>query len=69
MNVKISTLVDENTWKEVKLFSKKNHVSLSGMVSEALREHLFKKRLRPEFLIHLEKSIDENKKLGKLLAE
>ena len=69
MNVKISTLVDENTWKEVKLFSKKNHVSLSGMVSEALREHLFKKRLRPEFLKHLEKSIDENQKLGHLLAE
>jgi hypothetical protein len=69
MNVKISTLVDQNIWNEVKLYSKENHISLSGMISEALKEHLFKKRLRPEFLKHLEKSIDENQKLGQLLAE
>lgn len=69
MNVKVSTQVDEHTWEEVKHLSQETHVSLSHLVTEALQDLLFKKRVRPEFLRHLEDSIRENEKLGHLLAQ
>ncbi|MDO8527684.1 MAG: hypothetical protein Q7T03_08365 [Deltaproteobacteria bacterium] len=69
MNIKISTLVDEKIWKEIKELSEENSQSLSGMVTEALEEYIRKKALRPDFLKNMEKSIEENKELGRLLAK
>lgn len=37
-------------------------------ITEAIREYVRRKRIRPQVLKHLDDSIDENKELGKLLA-
>lgn len=69
MGIKISTLVDEKVWEEIKDLSQETRQSLSGMVTEALEEYIRRKRLRPDFLKEMEKSIEENDALGRLLAK
>ena len=69
MSIKISTLVDKKVWKEVQNLSQETRQSLSGMVTEALEEYIRRKRLRPDFLKNMEKSIEENEALGRLLAK
>ena len=43
--------------------------NLSGLATEAVRDYLKRRRVRPEVLDHLERSMNENEALGKLLAE
>jgi hypothetical protein len=42
---------------------------VSGLLTEAIRDYIRRKRVRPEVLNHLENSMRENEALGKLLAE
>ncbi len=68
-SIKISSKVDEDTWNELKALARETHQSVSGLLTEAIREYVRRKRVRPEVLDHLEKSMDDNKELGKLLAK
>lgn len=68
VGIKISTLVDKKAWKELKDLSQETHQSLTGLLSEAIREYVDRKRVRPAFLKHAEKSIEENETLGRLLS-
>jgi predicted transcriptional regulator len=45
------------------------HQNVSGLLTEAIRDYVKRKRMRPEVLTHLEQSVAENEELGKLLAE
>lgn len=67
--IKISSKVDAEVWNELKTFAEESHRNVSGLLTEAIREYLRRKRLRPEVLSHLEDSIAENEELGRLLAE
>ena len=67
-NIKISSKVDEATWNELKALAAETHQNVSGLLTEAIREFVARKRIRPEVLKHLEQSIAENEALGKLLA-
>lgn len=67
--VKISSKVEESVWKELKALAKDSHQSISGMLTEAIREYLRRKRVRPIVLQHLDDSMDEHERLGRLLAE
>ena len=69
MATKISTIVEDKVWQDFKKLSDETHQSISGMLTEALRDYLKRKRIRPEFLKHAEESIEENQKLGELLAK
>lgn len=69
MSVKISTIIDEKLWREFKKHAQENHQSLSHLMNEALREFLRKRRIRPEFLKHIENSVNENDRLGAWLAK
>ena len=66
--VKISSKVDEVVWEELKQFSVESHQTVSGLLTEAIREFLRRKRVRPEVLDHLKLSVGENRELGELLA-
>lgn len=66
--IKISSKVDEKVWAELRAMADETHQSVSGLLTEAIREYLARKRVRPEVLQHLERSIDENRRLGELLA-
>jgi predicted transcriptional regulator len=68
-SIKISSKVDEAAWNELKALAAETHQNLSGVLTEAIREYLTRRRVRPVVLKHLEHSIDENEALGKLLAE
>lgn len=67
--IKISSKVDESVWRELKELADESHQSISGLLTDAIRDFLRRKRLRPEVLKHLEESISENEKLGRLLAQ
>ena len=68
-SIKISSKVDEDAWNELTALAAETHQNLSGVLTEASREYLTRRRVRPVVLKHLEQSIDENETLGKLLAE
>jgi len=67
-NIKISSKVDEAVWNELKALSRERHQNVSGLLTEAISEYVRRKRVRPEVLNHLGKSMDQNEELGKLLA-
>ena len=67
--VKISSKVDESLWNELKALARESHQTISGLLSEAIREYLRRRRVRPDVLRHLDDSIAANEKLGRLLAE
>lgn len=69
MTRKISTIVDEQVWREFKTLSEETHQSLSGLLTEALKEFIQKKRIRPNFIKHMDDSIEEHEQLGQLLAK
>ena len=68
-SIKISSKVDEATWNDLKALAAETHQNVSGVLTEAIRDYIKRKRVRPEVLNHLEHSIAENAELGKLLAE
>jgi predicted transcriptional regulator len=66
--VKISSKIDEEVWNDLKGLATETHQNVSGLLTEAVREYVQRRRVRPSVLRHLERSMDENEKLGKLLA-
>jgi predicted transcriptional regulator len=68
-SIKISSKVDEKVWEEFKALAGDSHQSISGLLTDAIREFIRRRRVRPEVLSHLEDSLNENETLGHLLAE
>ncbi len=68
-SIKISSKVEENDWVALQELARESHQSISGLLTEAIRDYVRKRRLRPAVMSHLEDSINENKELGKLLAK
>lgn len=67
--IKISSKVEEKVWTELRAMAEERHQSVSGLLTEAISEYLARRRVRPEVLKHLETSIEENRRLGELLAK
>ena len=67
--IKISSKVENSVWRELQAFAKESNRSIAGLLTEAIREYLFRRRVRPVVLDHLADSIDDNERLGRLLAE
>jgi predicted transcriptional regulator len=67
--IKISSKVEKEQWQALQDLAKESHQSISGLLTEAIRDYVRKRRLRPEVLDHLEASMDENEEMGKRLAE
>ncbi len=67
--VKISSVVDETVWNELKSIAEESHQNISGLLTEAIGDYVRRRRLRPDVLEHLEHSIEKNRELGRLLAE
>ena len=68
-SIKISSKVDEAVWTELKALAAETHQNVSGLLTEAIRDYVSRKRVRPVVLNHLDQSIAENEELGKLLAK
>ena len=67
--IKVSSKVDASVWEEFKDLADESHQSISGLLTEAIREYVQRRRVRPVVRQHLEDSIVENEKLGRLLAK
>jgi hypothetical protein len=66
--VKISSKVEETVWRDLRAMAAESHQNVSGVLTDAIREYVRRRRIRPEVLQHLEDSIGRNEKLGELLA-
>ena len=67
--IKVSSKVEESVWNEFREFAAESHQNISGLLTEALRDYLQKRRVRPVVLTHLEQSMTDNEELGRLLAK
>ena len=67
--IKISSKVEESVWNEFREFAAESHQNISGLLTEALRDYLQKRRVRPVVLTHLKQSMTDNEELGRLLAK
>ena len=68
-SIKISSKVEESQWHALQQLARETHQSISGLLTEAIRDYVRKRRMRPEVMRHLEDSIAENEELGRRLAE
>jgi len=66
--IKISSKVEEAEWRTFQALAKESHQSISGLLTEAIRDFIRKRRLRPIVLSHLEDSISDNEELGRGLV-
>jgi predicted transcriptional regulator len=66
--VKISSKVEEKAWRDLKTLAGEMHQNVSGVLTEAIEEYVARRRVRPQVLTHLERSVNENEELGRLLA-
>ncbi len=66
--VKISSKIDEKVWSDLKSLASETHQNVSGLLTEAVKEYVQRRRVRPVVLKHLESSMQENEELGRLLA-
>jgi predicted transcriptional regulator len=65
----MSSVVEQEVWEEFKDLARESHQSISGLLTDALRDYLARKRVRPVVMSELEASMRENQRLGELLAE
>jgi predicted transcriptional regulator len=66
--IKISSVVEQKEWEDLKALAAESHQNVSGLLTEAIRDYVRRRRVRPVVLDHLEDSILENEELGNLLA-
>ena len=68
-SIKISSKVEEAVWLELQALAAESHQTISGLLTEAIRDYVRRRRVRPEVLTHLEHSMREHDELGRRLAE
>ena len=66
--IKISSKVEASVWEELKELADESHQNISGLLTDAIREYVERRRVRPTVTRHLDDSIAENERLGGLLA-
>ena len=66
--IKVSSKVDAAAWNDLKQLAEESHQSISGLLTDAIRDYVRRRRVRPEVLSHLEASIEANEELGRRLA-
>jgi predicted transcriptional regulator len=67
--IKISSKVDAEVWEELRRLAADSHQSISGVLTEAIRDYIRRRRVRPEVLRHLDESVEKNRELGRRLAQ
>jgi predicted transcriptional regulator len=66
---KITSVVDEAAWDDLRTLAKESNQSISVVLTEAIREYMQRRpRTRADVLRHLEESLLDNEELGRLLA-
>ena len=66
--VTLSSTFVEQAWNDLRRLAEESHQSISGLLTEAVRDYVRRRRLRPAVMKHLEDSIAKNEELGRRLA-
>lgn len=66
--IKVSSKVAADAWHELKALADASHQSIAGLLTEAIRDYLMRRRIRPETVAAMDASLDKNAELGRLLA-
>ena len=66
--IKISSKVEESAWADLRALADESHQTVSGLLTEAIRDYVRRRRVRPDVLRHLDESVRDNEELGRLLA-
>ena len=45
--MKMSSVVEQEVWEEFKDLARESHQSISGLLTEAIREYVARRRVRP----------------------
>ena len=67
--IKISSKVEQSEWEALQAIAYESNQSIAGLLTEAVADYVRKRRLRPEVLLNLEESVNENEELGRRLAK
>lgn len=67
-SIKISSKIEEEVWNDLRRLADESHQNISGLLTDAVREYVGRRRVRPDVLRHLEDSIALNEELGRRLA-
>jgi hypothetical protein len=67
--IKISSEVEESVWNDLRDVTEESHKNISGLLTEAIRDSLRRRCVRPIVLVHVQRSFSENEEFGRLLAE
>jgi predicted transcriptional regulator len=67
--IKISSKVEEDVWEDLRALSQESDRSISGVLTEAIRDYVRRHRVRPVVMRHLEDSMNEHEELGQHLAK
>ena len=67
--IKISSKVEESDWQDLQALARESHQNISGLLTEAIRDYVRRRRVRPDVLKHLDDSIDRNRELGRRLTQ
>lgn len=67
--IKISSKVEAEVWQELRALSAETGQSISSALTEAVREYVMRRRVRPAVMAEVERSLQRNHALGRLLAE
>lgn len=66
---KFATQIDETVLKDLKAYAKNTDRSISGIVSEAVKEYIAKAQVRPAFRSAMDEVLSEHSELLKRLAK
>jgi len=68
-DVKISSKVEKKVWNDLRELAAESHQNISGLLTDAIRDYVGRRRVRPDVLRHIEDSMREHEDLGRRLAE
>ncbi len=66
---KFATQIDEKVLKDLKTYAKATDRSISGVVSDAVKEYISKAQVRPAFRSAMDEVLEEHSELLKRLAK
>jgi predicted transcriptional regulator len=66
---KFATQIDESVLKDLKAFAKQTDRSISGIVSDAVKEYITKAQVRPAFRSAMDEVLDDHAELLQRLAK
>jgi predicted CopG family antitoxin len=67
--IRIRANIEADAWRDLREMAEDSRRSVAELLTAAIREYVSRRRMRPDVLRHAEDSIEENRELGRGLAD